>query len=165
MLIFVLTPLSFLIFNYSEQVVTILYERGAFHGDSVHATSEFLKLFALLLPLLAIVTNASRLYMAGQVLKYSCYYQIISNVTLIVLIFFGIRQFGILGFPLALLAINVLNVLVVELYVRKLFPFIRYKYVLIYLVKNIVLNVVLLFLVNLLLEQVELNPVLSFLVG
>jgi peptidoglycan biosynthesis protein MviN/MurJ (putative lipid II flippase) len=165
LLIFVLTPLSFLIFNYSEQVVTILYERGAFHGDSVHATSEFLKLFALLLPLLAIVTNASRLYMAGQVLKYSFYYQIISNVTLIVLIYFGIRQFGILGFPLALLAINVLNVLVVELYVRKLFPFIRYKYVLIYLVKNIVLNVVLLFLVNLLLEQVELNPVLSFLVG
>ena len=84
---------------------------------------------------------------------------------MIVLIYFGIRQFGILGFPLALLAINVLNVLVVELYVRKLFPFIRYKYVLIYLVKNIVLNVVLLFLVNLLLEQVELNPVLSFLVG
>ncbi|HEX7015498.1 MAG TPA: lipid II flippase MurJ [Cyclobacteriaceae bacterium] len=165
LLIFVLTPLSFLIYNYSEQVVTLLYERGAFHGESVQATSEFVKLFALLLPLLALITNASRLYMAAQVLRYSFYYQILANVALIFLIYFGIQQFGILGFPIALLVMNAINVLVVQLYVWKLFPYIRYGDVLLYLVKNIVLNIVLLFVVNWMVEWMELNPLLVFFMG
>lgn len=146
-LIFILVPASFIIFICSNEIVTVLFKRGTFNENSVKLSAVFLKYLALLLPLLAVNTLVARLFMAGQKLKQGFWFQILLNITLITVTYFAVKFIGVIGYPLSLLFMHTFNVLIAYFFLRWLFPMIQYKGVLIYLVKIILLNAIVLFMV------------------
>jgi putative peptidoglycan lipid II flippase len=139
-LLFILTPVSVIFFLYSTQITSFLLERGAFHKSGVVDTSLFLKYLGLLLPMLAINTFVARLFMAGQKIMESFAYQVIFNCVLIVFIFIGVRTFGIVGYPVALVCLHLLNVLISFFLLKAFFPQIKYGGVLLDFLKIAVLN-------------------------
>lgn len=127
LLIFILVPLSIILFFNSNFLIDLLYNRGNFDDNSVALTSTFFRYLIFSLPFLATVSITSRLYMACQIIKYAFYYQILSNAMLVALIYIGIYYFGIIGYPLSYLLINIINFIVIKYYVYKYITFINYN--------------------------------------
>ena len=142
-LVFVLFPISALMFLYSEQIISFLFERGSFTDRSVELSSDMLRLLALSLPFTAVVSIAGNLYVAAQLIRISMIYQVISNVLLIALIASLVHMVGYTGYPIAYLLINIINVLVVYIYCRHFFPYINYIALLKYITYMLALNGVL----------------------
>ena len=124
-----LVPLSVTIFLFSDDVVTILFRRGAFDKSAVALTSIFLRYLILLLPLYAINTLVARVFMASQKIKEAFRYQVFMNVLLICGVVLGVRQYGVLGYPIALLSIYSLNVFFLQYLLRRYFPSLPYRQV------------------------------------
>ena len=138
-------PVSGILFLYSNEIVTILFKRGSFDAYSVKLSSDFLRYLGLSLPFTAIISIAGNLYVAAQLIRASIGYQIVSNLLLILLVYLSLRWLGYIGYPIAFLAINVLNVLIVYIFCRLFFPFIRYTHILKYLGILIGCNVLIVF--------------------
>jgi peptidoglycan biosynthesis protein MviN/MurJ (putative lipid II flippase) len=165
-LLFILLPISGLLFLYSEEIITVLLRRGSFTERSVALSSEMLRYLALSLPFTAVNSLGGNLYAAAQLIKISIVYQIISNILLIGCVAWLVHVLGYKGYPIAYLAINVLNVLVVYIYCKFFFPYINYPQVLKYLGLMIIFNgaiVLLLMILNAYRHQ--LGDVLTMLVG
>jgi peptidoglycan biosynthesis protein MviN/MurJ (putative lipid II flippase) len=139
-LLFVMMPVSGLFFLYGNEIVTVLFKRGSFDAQSVKMSSDFLRYLGLSLPFTVIISIAGNLYIAAQFIKLSIGYQIISNLLLILLVYFSLRWFGYIGYPLAYLGVNILNVAVVYIFCRLFFPFIHYSEILKYLALMIAIN-------------------------
>lgn len=144
-LIFVLLPISGIFFLYADEIITILFKRGSFDSHSVKMSADFLRYLGLSLPCTAVISIAGNLYVAAQLIKVSIGYQILSNLLLIVFVYIALRWFGPIGYPLAFLGINILNVLVVQIFCRIFFPFIKYLNILKYLSFLIGLNAIIVF--------------------
>jgi putative peptidoglycan lipid II flippase len=151
-LIFILIPVSGLVFLFSDEIVTLLFKRGSFTQESVHNSALFLQYLGLSLPLTAIISIAGNLYVAAQLIRFSIAYQVFSNALMIALVYYGLQQIGAEGYPLAFFGINLLNVLVVYLFCKKFFPFIQYKKVISYLLKIVALNLCIMAVIKLLLS-------------
>lgn len=165
-LIFILAPISGLLFLYAEEIISLLFQRGSFTATSVKLSSDMLRYLSLSLPFMAIISIAGNLYVAAQLIRISIVYQVISNVILIGLIAWFVNLFGYTGFPIAYLGINILNVLVVYIYCYYFFPFIRYTEVLKYLFLLTLFNAVLIFLLNFLNKyKAELGSIPVMIVG
>lgn len=132
-LIFILFPISGLLFLYSHEIITVLFKRGSFNETSVEQSSQLLKFLALSLPFTAIAAIAANLYFAAQLIKLGILYQVFSNLLLIALMAICIRKIGYIGYPIASLIVNIINVLVVYIFCVKKFPFIHYSEILKYL--------------------------------
>lgn len=142
-LIFILIPISVLMFLFADEIVRILFFRGKFDMTSVKNSALFMKYLVLLLPFYAINSLAAKLYMAAQLMTYAFWYQIIANLMLIGLVWFGIKEFGAIGFPYALITQFALNLIVVYFFFRYLLPFIKYYKILIYLCFILLINTIL----------------------
>lgn len=129
-LLFILTPISFFIFLFNKEIITILYNRGKFDTKSVILSAEFLKYFGLLLPFLAINTLVARTFMAYQKIKEAFWYQVSFNILAILFIIFMIYSLGILGYPIALLITNAINFLLIYFLLKLIFKEINYKNIL-----------------------------------
>jgi putative peptidoglycan lipid II flippase len=132
-LIFILSPISGVLFLYSHEIITVLFERGSFNETSVEQSSQLLRFLALSLPFTAVASIAGNLYFAGRLIKPGILYQITSNLLLIALMAICIKKAGYIGYPVAYLIMNIINVLVVYIFCEKKFPFIEYSKVLKYL--------------------------------
>jgi peptidoglycan biosynthesis protein MviN/MurJ (putative lipid II flippase) len=139
-LVFALLPISGMVYLFADQMVIVLFKRGSFDASSVKMSSDLLRWLALSLPFTAVVSIAGNLYVAAQRIRVSIGYQIASNLLLIGLVFFSLKWFGYIGYPIAFLGVNALNVLVVYIFCRLYFQFIRYGTVLKYLLLMIVAN-------------------------
>lgn len=140
LLIAVLVPASMLISCYSDEIIRLLYAYGAFPDQSSELVSFFLRYLILLLPLSAIITNTSRIYMATQTIRETFYYQVISNLVLIALLFLLVRSFGLAGLPAAIIGMSVVNVLVIQIFMNRLFRYLAYRQILGFLVKAILVE-------------------------
>lgn len=140
LLLFILIPLSTLILIFSNNIVSILFERGRFDNSSVERSALFLKYFGLGLPMLAINTIIARLFMAAQKVKAGSGYQILLNSVLIIIITIGVRKWGPIGYPYAVVAIHVANLLFSYVLLKIVVPFINYNEVLLYTLKLLLLN-------------------------
>jgi putative peptidoglycan lipid II flippase len=152
-LIFILMPVSGLFFLYSPQITSILLERGAFHRSGVENTALFLKYLGLMLPMMAINTFVARLFMAGQKIMESFAYQVAFNCVLILFILLGVRYFGLIGYPLSLVSLYLLNAVLSYFMLRHYFPDIRYGEVLLDFLKVFCLNLLIFLLVMLLKDR------------
>lgn len=146
-LLFILTPISFLIFIYNKEIINILYQRGKFDINSVKITSDFLKYFGLLLPLLAINTLVARLFMAYQKIKEAFWYQVSFNIIAILLIILMINYWGIIGYPIALIIVQILNFLLIYYLLMMFFKEINYKkimvdFLIILLINSVIVSVI-----------------------
>ena len=139
-LVFILVPVSGLLFLFADEVIAILFKRGSFDVHSAQSSGLFLRYLGLSIPLTAIISVVSNLYFAAQLVKASIIYQIISNLLLATLVYAGLKWLGAVGYPFAYLAINALNVLVAWFYCMRFFPFVKYQLILKYFAVTIVLN-------------------------
>jgi putative peptidoglycan lipid II flippase len=137
---FILMPMSVMLFLYAEEVVTVLFKRGAFDHQSVLQSALFLKYLGLLLPMLAINTMGARMMMATHHVRESSWFQIITNIILVILIFIGVRQFQVMGYLMAMLIIYFLSTVAQYYLFRSILPFVAYVDVLRSFFKLLILN-------------------------
>jgi peptidoglycan biosynthesis protein MviN/MurJ (putative lipid II flippase) len=102
-LLFILMPISGIFFLYAEEIISILYGRGAFNLNSVHTTSSFFRYLSLLIPCMAINTMSARIFMATRKIGESFWYNIAFHLVLIPLNFTLIPLYGIYGYIIAIL--------------------------------------------------------------
>jgi len=126
MLLFILVPIAVLFFFYAQDVIQILYQRGAFGAEEVRQTAFFARYLGFLIPLMGLNTLVTRLYNAGQIIRFSTIYSLIANGIQVLLLWFAYSRWGIWGLPFALLAQNILNVLVAQIFLRIFFRGIGY---------------------------------------
>jgi len=143
-LLFLLVPVCGILFLFPEQVVTVLLKRGSFSSQSVADVSVFLRFLALSVPFTAVWSIVSNLFVSAQLIKQSVWYQIFNNLLLIAFTYLGLQWLGKEGYPLAYLAINVMNVLAVQWFCKRYFPYIKYSVVLRYILLLVLLMVVIL---------------------
>ncbi|MFH1004547.1 MAG: lipid II flippase MurJ [Bacteroidota bacterium] len=139
-LMFVCIPFSVLMFLYNIEIISLLFHRGAFDVQSVDLSASVLQIFGFLLPLYGINTIVTRLFIAGQRMKSAFYNQLALNILIIALTILGIKCFGIIGYPLSLISVYLIAVFAYYIWLRILFPYIRYIEIFIYLIKLIILN-------------------------
>jgi putative peptidoglycan lipid II flippase len=129
-LLFVLMPISGVMFFFSEEIVTLIFKHGRFEHSGVANASLFLKYLGLQLPLLAINNLFARLLMAGHKVGQSFLYQIVFNLVLLAMLLAGIQIFGIVGYPLALVVIYFLNIFACYFLEKYFFNVVEYSTVL-----------------------------------
>ena len=125
-MIFIMMPLSGLLFLFSEQIISFLYQRGNFSAESVTTSALFLRYLGLLLPLYAVDTMFARLNMAGQKIKSAFGYQILSNALTVLFAMFFISHVGFIGYPIALILCYLSGLFIVCYIIRKLYSSIEY---------------------------------------
>ncbi|HRP31655.1 MAG TPA: lipid II flippase MurJ [Agriterribacter sp.] len=140
-LLFILFPISGIMFLFSKEIVSILLERGAFGEKGVSETALFLKYLGFLAPLLAINTLFSRLFMAAHKIIESFWYQIFFNLGLILTLYFAVKGFGVVGYPMTVVSLYTLNVIVSYFLEKRYFNIIDYKKILTSFSKVIILNI------------------------
>jgi peptidoglycan biosynthesis protein MviN/MurJ (putative lipid II flippase) len=133
-MIFILVPISALFFFYSKDIISFLYQRGAFGVGEAVNTAYFMRYLGFLLPLFGINTMVTRLYNAGQIVKFSTIYSVCSNTLFIGFLWVAFSYYGIWGIPFALLAQSILNLLAAQYFMRRFFKGIGYGKVLLNLV-------------------------------
>ncbi len=139
-LLFLVTPVSIFMMIYSSEIISLLFQRGNFTMQSVSLCSMFLKIFALLLPFVAIGTMASKICLATQRIFAVSVYQIFMNLLLIIFSVLGLHMFGGMGYPMALLAGGIINVISFYFFAGIFFSWLKYHIVLRYLLKVFFVN-------------------------
>ena len=139
-LIFLLIPISAILFLFDTEIITILYKRGEFQTDSINNTGAFFQIFGLIIPLFAINNIVSRLFLSGQKVKVYFWYQIVKNGVNIVLIYVGVKLFGGIGFPLAILVLDFLNVFACHYMVKRYFNYIAFEQIIKYFFLVVLIN-------------------------
>ena len=129
-LIFLLTPISGIFLIFSNEIVSVLFQRGAFGESGVLVTAQFLQFLGLLLPMYVINTLFSRLFMATHKIMESFWYQIAFNVFLILSLYVTIRQFGFIAYPVTLASVHLVNIFFCYFLEKRYFNFIDYGRVL-----------------------------------
>ena len=138
MMIFLLVPVAALFFFYADDIVSFLYQRGAFGSEAVKYTAFFMRYLGFLVPLMGVNTMVTRLYNARQIVRFSTIYSVISNSLLVGFIWMAYAHYGIWGIPFAMLAQNVLNVVAAQFFMNRFFKGIRYGRILLNLLLFIV---------------------------
>ncbi|MFH0983535.1 MAG: hypothetical protein V2A79_18630, partial [Planctomycetota bacterium] len=75
---------------------------------------------------LGINTLVARLFMAAQKIREGFWYQVVMNLLLIGLAAVALKRVGAIGYPLAQLAHGVLNIVLLYVLMRFIFPAVRY---------------------------------------
>ncbi len=142
MALFLIIPVCCILSINSESIIYILFKRGKFSYDAVLLTSEFFRIFILIIPLRLVDSLVSRLMIAKQIQKNNFIWQLISNILQISGIWITVKVAGYVGYPLGTL-------LFYSLYVV-LYAYINLKYqfkfigtgVLKHVLYNVILNIV-----------------------
>lgn len=122
-LMFVLLPVSGLLFLYHREVIILLFARGNFALSSVALSSGLLRYLALILPLFAVNTLFARVLMAGRKISIAFWAQVLQNAAMILGVVLGLHWMGLVGYPIGRLVIYTLYVLLaIPLILRKTFP-------------------------------------------
>ena len=102
MMIFILTPLSFLLALTSTDVVSILYARGAFRGAAVEFTALLFALLVMSIPLTGMMTVMARYFVSRQVIFYGTAWQTFSAFLNAAMVIGWVKALGPVGLPIGL---------------------------------------------------------------
>jgi putative peptidoglycan lipid II flippase len=139
-LLFLIIPITSIMFFWADEIIIILFHRGEFDYDAAKTSALFLKLFALVIPLHSINSIVSRIFMAGQKIKESVWYQIAFNAIFLTSLFFLVKHYDAFGFPYALIGSSLLNLFLTYFLIKRYFSFIKYYKTLFYLFPILILN-------------------------
>jgi peptidoglycan biosynthesis protein MviN/MurJ (putative lipid II flippase) len=130
---FLLIPIACFVCVYAREIVQVLLQRGSFGEQSTDSTAQLLRYLILFLPVMALTSVSARLFMAAQRMDIGLYCQIIGNVLLIAAMVAGVHLMGAVGYPIAQLLVGGINLILLVLVNRRLFPYYRYAATLTYL--------------------------------
>ena len=142
-MLIIILPLGAFIFSTSDEIVSLLYERGKFDAISANATSDVLKLFLLGLPAMAATIILTPYFFALQKPKIPLRISIIVvslNLALTILLF---KLMGFLGIPLAFSISAWINTILLYSEHRKLNFFKLNKNLIVHSVKYILFSLAL----------------------
>jgi putative peptidoglycan lipid II flippase len=140
-LVFFMTIIAGIYFLLSNEIITLAMKRGRFDDNAVATTAYFLKYLGFLLPLLAISTMLSRIFVAAKKIKESFYFQIISNIIYSVFLFFCVKIFGITGYVFGVLIVYLFNISLMIILFKNHFIFIDFLNILSHYIKTNLLNI------------------------
>jgi peptidoglycan biosynthesis protein MviN/MurJ (putative lipid II flippase) len=141
-LVFMLIPISFFLFIFSRDLITILFRRGAFGAEGVESASIFLKLFAISIPLVGVNALSARAFMAALRTRETFWYQICSNVFLVGCLAILIKGMGVRAYPISFLMTYGLSLPLQFFMFRRFCPYIRYERVLLCYLSTVGINLV-----------------------
>lgn len=165
LVIFILLPISFVIALFSQEILIILFKRGAFSASSVLQSSIFLRYFTLSICLIGLDLVASRAILASQKIKYAFWYQISMNIIQIFALFALKPFFQERSIPLALLIKYVINFFTLNFLFLKTIPFLEYFRVNYYYFVILVINGGIALIIFYAIPLMHLNPMLTMITG
>jgi putative peptidoglycan lipid II flippase len=148
-LLFILIPISGVIFLFPDEIMGILYKHGNFGQRDSEASALFLKYLGLQLPALAINVLLSRIFSSTHKLSLAFWYQISFNVLLIIFIKANVTWLGIIGYPIALVTMHIANIAICYFLIKWSFNFLDYKSVLVKLTQLLVINALIVMFIKL----------------
>jgi putative peptidoglycan lipid II flippase len=137
---FVLVPICIIVFLFSQDIITVLFGRGAFDKTSIKNASQFLRLFIMVLPFTAHNAIVARLFMGAQKIQKSYIFQIIMSCIMVLIVYASIALIGPQGYPIGIIIYYVCNSMAMIIIMRINFNFIPYEKTLLYTLKCILLN-------------------------
>jgi putative peptidoglycan lipid II flippase len=121
-----LVPLSFLLCVTGRDLVTLLFQRGAFDAAAAQTTGRMFSVFILGLPFLALSSMTARLFMATRDTGRGTFCQVGSALLMSVILFLSIRYRGVMGYPFGLLAYYILFFAVVIPVMARWYPYVPF---------------------------------------
>lgn len=143
MIIFILVPTGLLISLFADEVISLLFHRGAFTDISARWSSEFLRYLAPALPFIGINAMVARLFIGSKKIAQGASYQIASNCLLSAALYYSVLSYGALAYAQVLLLFYGMQFLVSCIIVNYYFPFIRYEELFPFTVRVLALNCIL----------------------
>ncbi|NLO92279.1 MAG: hypothetical protein GX410_09870 [Elusimicrobia bacterium] len=125
-LVFALVPVAVAGCYFAPEVIGLLFKRGRFGVEAVKLSADFMRVFLLAVPFNAVSTLVSRLFMAEQKVSQSFWYQFAYNAVLLLAALFLIRETGVLGYPAAILMMQVINLPACIFLLRRYAPQVNY---------------------------------------
>ncbi len=154
---FIMIPASFLIFQFSDEIVEFLLGFTSIQASAAGYVSLFLKYLGLLLPLFVINSLISRLFMASHKIRESFWYQIIFNIVLIILLYTSVKRIGIAGYPIAMVITYLLNLVCCYFLEKKYFHLLDYQAIISEFLKLVSINLAISILVFYLMRSLAFN--------
>ncbi len=133
LVIFIIAPLSY---GFSDDLMHIAFQRGNFHASDVHVTARFFRIFILTMPLILIEGFVTQLVFAAKKIGSAIYLQLLFNMTSILMIWLLVDRYGYIGYPMGMLLVHVPYIAVLWIYSTKVFAFLEFKSILLYLAGN-----------------------------
>lgn len=125
-LIFVLCPICGIMFIDCKEIVGFIFSRGAFTYSSVNETAFFCKIFIVSVPLIALDIFSSRMLIAAKKISQTFWYQIVSNLFLIISIIVLLPRLHAKAFPIAVLINYSVNLIVQPIFFYFICPYVNY---------------------------------------
>lgn len=130
LLVLAMSTLSAFFSSLAPEVITVLYQRGAFDTRSTMLTASLFRVLVWSLPALGVNALVARIFMSGQRIREAFACQLVGNVCQIVLTAWAIRRWGGTGYPMAFVAFYVLYLTALVPIMSRLFPSLGYGRVL-----------------------------------
>ncbi len=144
--LFFLLPFSFIISMNSENIISILFERGRFSREAAVWAGGFLRYFALTLPYVLINSFVVRLIIAKQIQRTAFFWQTSQSIFNVVVIWAAIHFLGFYGYPIGSVAASYIYVYVLVYFlVGRQFEFINRMEIIKFFTANAVLNLLIYF--------------------
>jgi putative peptidoglycan lipid II flippase len=106
--IYTTIPIAVSFYSFSQEIVSVLFERGEFGLNNVLISASCLKILALSLPFYCVFMVNGRACESFQRLTWISIFGSVGNISLIVITFLLIGSYGYLGIPYARLIIDLL---------------------------------------------------------
>lgn len=142
-LTFIMIPVCGILVLFSNEIVALFYQRGAFGTDSVRQTAFMLKFLSFTVVFYAVNTMVARLFMATQKLKEPIKFQVVMNALSILTLAFASYEFGIEGFISGTVAYQIVVIVCTYWLMKKYFSHIKYLQILKGIALSMLLNLLL----------------------
>ena len=161
LLTYILMPIATIFFLKADDIIILIFRRGAFSYESTLLAANFLRYLSLNLPFMGIFTIGARLFMAGQIQKKIFWVQASTNSILIILISLCIRLGGPEKYPLALFIVSILNVIATGWLIRRYFNYIKFFDVIIYGGEILAINIALALILNWIITYLRFSAIID----
>jgi putative peptidoglycan lipid II flippase len=101
-------PIASIYLLFSEEIISALFQRGAFQAESVKIAASCLSIYAWSIPFLSVFQINGRACESYQRLVWPSIFGTIGNLLMIVAAFFLTQKFGYIGIPIARVVIEVI---------------------------------------------------------
>lgn len=106
--IYLTIPIAFFYYFFANEIVSILFQRGAFNVNNVNIAAECLKILAISIPFSSMFIVNGRACESFQRLIWPSFFGAIGNIMMMYFTYILINRFGYIGIPYARLAVDVL---------------------------------------------------------